>query len=225
MTLKQTLKDLPESLTPQEETALFARKAPGTQDKVLLHSIAEGVYYARRCCRQMISDAELVSLVYSALSRAIKNYNPVKFPGSRFFAYGKIYIRGEIKREWTRRDVVRNSSSHETMIELDCGDDPESEDSTIKVQQVPGLHPDATITEEMDFKAMETKELLEHIQPALERVLNKREYAVIQRYYFGKGETFVNIGKRWKITRQAVETTHKKALAKIRKYLEVNRIA
>lgn len=227
MTLKQVLKDFPEPLEPADEALLFATHGNDDEqvrEHVLLCSVAEGVYYARRCCRQMIADDELVSLVYSALARAIKNYDPVKYPGSRFFAYGKIYIRGEIKREWTRRDVVRNSSSHETMIELDCGDDAD-EDSMVKTTQPnhPGLHPDATVTEEMDFTEMDLAEMMKHLRPAMKQSLTAREHTVITRYY-EKGETFEMIGKRLKVTRQAIEHTHKKALAKIRKYLETRKI-
>lgn len=207
-------------MLPADEKKLFAEDPEGARETVLLHSVAEGVYYARRCCRQSFTDAELVSLVYSALARAIKNFDPVKFPKGRFFSYGKIYIRGELKREWARRDVVRNSSSHETMIELDCGDDSDSDDSTVKMRQEPGLHPSAVVTEEMNFRAMEIKELMTKLRPVMASVLTEKEQKVMQRYY-ENGETFESIAKSWRGTRQAVQCAHRIALGKIRKHLEV----
>src|SRR5689334_3591192 len=112
--MSKLLEGLPESglITVEEEERMIR---DGEMANLVLHFVREAFAYAKTCCRGALEDDELLSLAYLALHQASENYDIKKSGGVRFFGYAKPYIRGQIHREWKKKDVVRNASSHETI--------------------------------------------------------------------------------------------------------------
>jgi len=215
---------LPEgALTRDEERDIVALKTDAALEKLVLHTIKESVIYSRRVCRGRFEDGELMSICWDALRRAAKNFDPAR---QRFFAYAKPYVRGAINREWASRDVVKNSSLHETEVELrpvkptslDRPDGEYEPDQIPENLRFERLEPDSV---DPDFKGIDIREHWAVIAPLLAECLSDRERMTIELHYMS-GFTFTKIGSLLNRTKQGVQAIHVRALKKLRCRLERN---
>ncbi len=170
----------------------------GLHEKVALGFMREAVKYGRKCCRGSLGDDELVSLCYPALLHAAENYKARH--GISFFGFSKQYIRGAISREWRRRDVVRNSSRHETEAPLEKPGESQK-------QTVPTVHP--------DFESLDLQERWAIVLPVIQKRLNAVERMVIVMRHKA-GFSFQEIADCRGVSRQAIARTHGVALKKLR---------
>lgn len=208
------LKNLPERLNEAQEQLLartiVKNSSVTARNMLVMHAMREAFFYARRCCRKQLQEDEVFSLVYDALCRAAKNFKPGKL---RFFAYAKVYVRGAICREWKSKDVVKNSSSHETLIVEDF--DPVDGE---EIQPKRGI---ATLNfTEPEFDDIHFRELWARVRPLLKR-LSPRERKVVRMRY-NLGLNYREIGDRLGVSRSATQMTHTKAMRKLRCALSGN---
>lgn len=179
-----------ESITDEQAKEFLAA---GVSEPVVLGFIRESVRYGRKCCRGSFDDGELISICYSALQQAAKNFDAAH--GIAFFSFAKQYVRGAISREWRKRDTVKNSSAHETTEEI----------QRPKEQVVLP-----------DFDSVFVREEWELLWPAMQKRLNDIERMVIVLRYRA-GFSFEEIGKLRGVTRQAIQRTHRESIVKLRK--------
>lgn len=212
-----------EKLTLKDEARLT--KSPEGQTDLVLHNMAEAFYYAKHISRSRLPDDELFSLSYTALTNAARNYKPERnkgFKGSRFFGYAKPYVRGEICRTWNRMKVVHNAdtiSLDGVIIALDHGRDDWL--SLEKDESVVGsLAPDNfdTYKVEADFDGMHLRERWSMVEPLMRKVLTDQERMVLDLFYMG-GFNFQQIGKLLGISRSAIQSSHSRAIKKLRGHL------
>lgn len=216
-----------EKLTREQESALVVA---GDTEKLVLHTIREAVTYSRRVCRGRFEDGELMGICWDALNRAAKHFDPSR---QRFFAYSKPYVRGAIRKTQADRDIVKNSSLHETDVEsksvvcrsIDETEQKEisptlgsSDEQRIEGRQYERLEPDSV---EPDFKGIDIREQWAMIEPLLTECLSGTERMTIELYY-KSGFTFAKIGSLLDLTKQGVQATHVRALKKLRCRLERN---
>lgn len=218
--MSKILNGLPEEkLTPSEEAFLSNEACESAWNRLTLHNMREAVPYATKCCRAALEESEVYSLCYTALMKAARNFRPM---GVRFFAYAKVYLRGELSRTWRTKDVVRSSSMHETGPEPSGtrrhSPSPNSDDAedgeTASCEDGAPLEPDFV---EPEYAALDLKEKWAVISPLIQVVLNERERTVIKLYY-ESGFPFEEIGIMLvpSVSRAAVQSTHCRALKKIR---------
>jgi len=208
-----------------------ANEKQAARNMLILHAMWEAFFYARRCCRLKLPDDEIYSLSYDALCKAVGNFRPGKI---RFFAYAKVYVRGAICKEWKKKDVVKNSSSHESlMLEDDLyssvGHHPDVDadyDSGAGIR-TRGTHPNgvdhATFRSkkllpdvaEPDFSSIRSREVWATLEPVLQTRLNPHEQKVIQMAY-SEGLNFQEIGNKLGVSRAAIHTTHDRAIKRLR---------
>jgi RNA polymerase sigma factor (sigma-70 family) len=204
--IDRLLRDFPNEEIPEAvetaHVATIARYKAGKQreaavEALVLGHLRDAFFYARKCAYSRIDDDELVSLCYSALTRAAERVKPNL---ARFFAYAKPYIRGAICRTWKSKDTVRGAWGAES---LDV--DLENEDSKNEPSQ------------EAEFALIDLREKWELVKPLMSK-LSKREQMVLQLFYEG-GFNFRQIGDMLGVTRSATQGTHTRALRKIRNAL------
>lgn len=213
------LNDLPAAhlLTAAQEASLCKRD----KTKLVLHTMREAFVYARRCCRGGLPDDDIYSLCYMALTSAARRYKPAK---GRFFAYAKIFVRGQVSRAWKRLDVVKHSSMNESSelisetkhVLVDgsfLGAAHTQEEAEIDVPNRPGER--AT---DPEFDLIDIHERIAIIEPILRAKLTPREQQIIELRY-KSGFNFTKIGEMFGVSRQAAEMVHGKALQKVRKEL------
>lgn len=210
------LEGLPEihQLSEADEAKLARRD----RTSLVLHTMREAFIYAKKCCNGALSDDDIYSLCYRALSASAKRYRPAR---GRFFAYSKVNIRGQISREFRRKDVVKNSSLHESPdqppvitkhVLLDgvgmAHDDHETD--ILNPLEVPSVEP--------EFEAIEIRERMRLVTPLIRSRLTKHERMVIELRY-DSGFDLQKIGTLLGVSRQAVEHHHSNAIMKLRRAL------
>lgn len=148
-------------LDPSTEMELATRKDDDSVNELVMPTMKQAILYMTRCCRGRLNQDELYSLAYSALFKAAKNFRP---GGIRFFSYSKVYLRGEISREWRAKDVVRNSSLNETRSdELEVEPEEPSQDP--------------------EFELVDLHEKMEMVRPLFAKYLNEHERTIIALHY------------------------------------------
>jgi RNA polymerase sigma factor (sigma-70 family) len=206
------LTGLPQTpMTPEREATLIAA---GNKEDLVLGFMKEAFLYARRCCREKLPHDEVYSLCYKALAHAAKNFKS-RSENPRFFGYAKIYIRGEIAREWKRKDVVRNSSSHAETLQSemeprdDDAHDPETNFHKPKVQQsrTPETLP--------EWEGLFSKDLIGALEPIIKSKLTNQEQTVLAMHY-SQELSFSEIGRLLGVSRAASQSTHVSAIRKLR---------
>lgn len=212
------LESLPKERLPEREEQDLARELVNVKNSaryrgklketLVMHGMLEAFYYARRCCRAALPADEIYSLCYSALCRAAENFKPRKI---RFFSYAKVFIRGEISREWKNKSLIKNVSGDK--MEMIALASPSGEDSNEK-KETQAIQP--------EFSSIHARELWEMMEPLLESKLSPSERTVIFMRY-KQNLNFREIGSLLGITRQGAQSLHVDALAKLRVAMERNR--
>lgn len=225
------LESLPKERLPEREEQDLARELVNAKNSaryrgklketLVLHSMLEAFFYARRCCRAALPADEIYSLCYSALCRAAENFKPRKI---RFFSYAKVFIRGEISREWKNKSLIKNvpSGNVESTGALTVSDQiygpGVAKDSTTCGGESATLVP----TVEPEFSSIHARELWELLSPLLESKLSPSERTVIFMRY-RQELNFREIGSLLGITRQGAQSLHVDALVKLRLAMDRNK--
>lgn len=209
------LDQFPEPMN-DEQAQYLLRKGP--TENVVLGFMREAVKYGRKCCRGSFGDDELVSICYPALLQAAENYKARH--GITFFAFAKQYVRGAINREWRRRDVVRNSSLHETEViaKNPCRHKGHWESENFEYdsnEAKSGRNHEVFQTVLPDFESLDVRERWDLVWPVMQKRLNEVERMVLVLRY-KSGFSFEEIGQLRGVTRQAIQRTHACALKKLR---------
>lgn len=217
------MQGIPDALSPEAEAKLARNICdhPCERDinKLVLHNLREAVPYTLRCCRNALSESEVLSVCYAALCKAAPNYRP----GGplRFFSYAKPYLRGELSRNWKTKDVVKSASLHESEAPplmhstLNSGAEEGDDDFHKKLEKP--LQPDSV---EPEFDLIDLREQMALLRPLLQSKLNERERTVITLVY-ESGFTLEQVSKLVvpSASRQAIQCTHQRALKKLRSAL------
>lgn len=212
--MKDLLEDFPaEKLSRAEENALAKRIRKGYQsalNKLVLHTMREAVTYAAYCSHNEIPQSDLISSCYESLVRSAKKFKPGY---SRFMAYCKPAIRGDLKRVWTRKKVVRNASTIpmdevHTTITPKPGVTTEPEDQS---------HIEAELgqTVEPDFQSIFTKERWELVKGIIAEVCTERERTILDLMYRG-GLSAAEVARMDNLSRERIRQIHGEALKKVR---------
>lgn len=208
----------PRQLTAESEADCMARGDSGRSDLVLA-TLAEAFLYARKCCHGGVPEDEVLSLCYDALQKSVSNYDPSR---GRFFAYSKVYVRGELSQFWKGRDIVKHSSQHEdkNIPAREGFHQPNSfasnyADLSEKFESGSDEWERQFGTAEMDFEAIRLNELWEIVSPIIESKLSGHARMIIKlRHTSGFG--FQHIADLLGISKCTVHDTHRRALMKIR---------
>lgn len=216
-------------LTRAQENDLAREGTEDARNTLVMHAMHEALAYAYKCCRGALAQDDLFSLCYDGLQSAAKNFKPNRI---RFFSYAKIYVRRGISQTWRSKDIVRNSSLHETGFEAASrpsdsrsrGGDREGEEYENNTD--PQFHEDAHLDEnfveagfvEPEFKRIHLGERMKLVQPIIDRKLNDKERMVLDLFYNGD-LTFEQIGRLLGVCRERTRMIHFQGLKKIRNEL------
>lgn len=214
---------LPENKMTFKQEAKLSKTEPGRQQLVMCN-LREAFFYAKKVSYGRVADDETLSLCYTALRNAARNYCPRKnhqFSGSRFFGYTKPYIRGEIFRFWKRAEVVKNGKCQALPDGLNLQEQdtpsPEEQDTPQPVIIAnPAVH--LIDPREEIFDRMDRTDRWQAIAPLVMSALSDDEKMVIDLYYRGEFN-FEQIGKLMEISRSAIQSKHSRAIKKIREAL------
>jgi RNA polymerase sigma factor (sigma-70 family) len=185
--------------------------------RLIMHTMREAFVYGQRCSRGRIPDSELLSLCYTALQRAIRNYD---CNSGRFFNYARVFVRGDIAQYWRDSDTVSNASAHRR---ADFPEDSERNYETFpticekytKGDNATKLRPLVPTTVDADLELINLREQWNLIQPLIATRLNEHEQMIIDLVYNG-GFTFKRIGEMLGVSRSAAQITAARALRKLR---------
>jgi RNA polymerase sigma factor (sigma-70 family) len=209
------LDDFPEAglLKREQEIACIRGNNP---TRLIMHTMREAFVYGQRCSRGKIPDAELLSLCYTALHRAIRNYN---VDSGRFFNYARVFVRGDIAQYWRDLDTVSNASAHRRS---DFPSDSEENYETFPTMEsapkgggLDKLRPLVPTTVDADLELISLREQWEIIQPLIATRLNEHEQMILDLVYQGNF-TFKRIGEMLGVSRSAAQITASRALRKLK---------
>jgi RNA polymerase sigma factor (sigma-70 family) len=201
-------------LTESEEQALVRRLPDeAAREELVLRTMPSGIRYTSKICRGSKPEEELVSLVYSALTKAVRNLHPEK---GRFMPYAKIYLRSAVFYSWKDSRTIRNVENKdmldfEAYQKLKEKKDRRSNELDIPEELDTAGHP----AEEFDFDSMHIRETFGRAAEAMKRLLTDHEKVVIQ-LRFTLDYSFEQIAKFLEITRSAAQSSCERALRKLR---------
>ena len=189
-----------QQLSAEQETELFTRSRAGdveAREFLIKNHLLFAASFARRLAGKRLPDDEIISAANYAIMRSIDRFEPGR--GNRFTSYLKPVIRGEIAELWKTRNIVDYKNN------FPKDDTGEYEDPNIMeegVEEGPDDH-----VAHLSFMLGRAKS-----------VLKERELQVIEMHY-GKEMNFADIGRKLGVCREAIRTTHDRALDKLRKSL------
>lgn len=207
--------------------AIGSEPTDSSPETLALYNMREAFYYAQHCCHGKLTDDEIYSSVYGALCHAARNFKPGG--GLRFFGYAKPYIRGGLSKVWRSKDVVRNkkgdfSYSCESIQfdepaqlaeELGGSEPPEGEggitETIVLQKRALKIPPPKT---EFEIESVQLREEYSLLQPMLLSLTDKEQSVIALRYK--SNLTFEKIGSLLGSSRADIQTTHARALKKLR---------
>lgn len=184
-------------LSREGEDVLARVNTEEAQTALALCNMREAWVYTRQVCRGKLQDDEIYSLCYAALMKAAKNFEPGRV---RFFAYSKVYLRGELSRWWENKNLVKHAHLHETELPLDTAG---------------GLSRPDLAQVQPDFQTIFANERWALVKPVMDAVLSDHERMILTLIY-GSGFSYSAIGDMLDISRSAVGETHNRAIGKVR---------
>lgn len=201
-------------LTTAEENKLAKRIRTGDEAAVnalVMASMREAVIYVRRCVNGEIPDDELISLCYGILVRCARRFKP---RWSRFIAFSKPALRGDVRRSWKEKDAVKGVPG-ENIVHPDFKPRPtRMHDRTIIWDDSDIVTPEHEITEPV-LGEIDGKETWSALTLLIKKICSSREHAVLELVYQG-GLNFQEIAEKLGVTRSAIQRTHSVALKKLR---------
>lgn len=97
-----------------DEIRLFTE---GKLEELIERAMRVAVNFGHQIARGRLSESELISVVYVALTAAARNYHPKK---QRFFPFAKAHIRFAIFKEFrSRKSVIPEDATPEMIIDFD----------------------------------------------------------------------------------------------------------
>jgi RNA polymerase sigma factor (sigma-70 family) len=213
------LDEFPEAglLSREQEIACIRGNNP---TRLVMHTMREAFVYGGRCCRGIIPENELLSLCYTALQRAIRNYNA---DSGRFFNYARVFVRGDIAQYWRDKDTVSHASAHRrddfpTDSEENYNTFPSitnSKNTHTISKHLEELRPLVSTSVDPELDKINLHEQWELIQPLIATRLNQHEQMILDLVYNGCF-TFKRIGEMLGVSRSAAQITASRALRKLR---------
>lgn len=98
----------------EDEIRLFTE---GNLEELISRTMRVAVNFGHQIARGRLSESELISVVYIALTAAARNYHPEK---QRFFPFAKAHIRFAIFKEFrARKSVIPEDATPEMIIDFD----------------------------------------------------------------------------------------------------------
>jgi hypothetical protein len=196
------------------------------QNRLAMGAMGEAVLYVHKVCRGNIPPGEIISLCYKTLIYAArqvdaaKNWNRVFNPArSRFFAYSKPYLRGEVKSWWGQQDVVKGSNTrmetlyHEvapvSLLEIIYCEDAPPDD---RLEQGGQTADDGSVE-------IAVRELTEALRNVIKEELTAEEQELLRRYYEDE-DTLVTVGGNLsgkKLSKEGCRLWRDRILNKLRK--------
>jgi RNA polymerase sigma factor (sigma-70 family) len=174
----------------------------------------EAFLYARRCCRNALPEDEIFSLCYRALRASVKNFKAGKI---RFFAYSKVYVRGQINREWASKHLVKNTPRKEILSlnepSMRISDyQPDFFGLERNRDTRSGSAPSCEPTTEPDFSSIFQKETRALLDKYLQSPLLKKRHSEVLKMKYFEDLNYAEIGRRLGVCREAARITHSEAL-------------
>lgn len=180
-------------LDASQEQDLLAK---GDRESIVMHAMVHAVKYCERRSSGL-TRAEIISICYDALSRAIKKFKPGR---QRFFSYACVYLRSRTYAARRAQDSVKNAYRHETPI-------------------ADGKTPQPLEADSVEPEFSHYKELWEKIEPIIREKLSSREITVLE-LRFKSGMNFRQIGERMGgLSGARIQQIERAALEKIRSAL------
>jgi len=189
--------DREKKLTPAEEALLMVEK--DGPEELVLRSIPEALKYLVYLSKDQLGETELRSLAYQAMKRAVSIFKPGTL---RFFAYAKVYLRGELSRHWRELNTVSI---------------PQRKVRNFQIVSLGEVPIEQQVEEPVVFQQVRVHERMELIKPLLD-TLSKRDREVLELYYF-KGENLKQIGVRFGVGPSAMQVVLSGILRRIRNTL------
>lgn len=204
------LRGLPtEALSPETEVSLARAGDEDSRNELALHNMREAFFYALACAHSLPPD-EVYSLCYKALLAATRNFKPGRT--SRFFAFAKPYIRGEIYRTFKRYKIVKESETTQIPIETRCETDDQWRPTSDPTTDFDAFQKATSI--EPDFQSIMANDEWASLKPFL-AALKEKERMVLQLFY-QSGLNFREIGDLLNVSRSDIQATHANAIKKVR---------
>lgn len=207
--MKNILQGIPDTkLTAEQEQLLATRKDEDSLNELVMHSLREGFFYARRCFHG-VDDDKLLSECYKGLMAAARNFRPGRIS---FFGFAKPSIRGALSKYLRTKDVVKRGP-RETEELPDPEEVVEDEDtSTVPRQPV---EREATMPA---FEQIHIAELWSEVAPLMQNVLTPEERLVLELNFKG-GLNLREIGELRGCSRAAMSLVKISALKKLKRRL------
>ncbi len=200
-----------EKMSARQERLLARSKSETSLNKLVIFSMREAVVYGRAVCGNLLSDSEIISVCYGTLLRHARRFNPAY---GRFFAFAKAGIRGDLRRHWSTRNVVKHAEPTVGPSRPVKGAARESGDVWDDGQEVTPEHEVAAPA----FESIFTRERWEVVSKIIEKVCTEQERMILELTYI-TGYNFRETADRLGVTRSAVQILHATTLRKIRNVL------
>lgn len=170
------LTGLPEDKPTTEQEESWARS--GDTEALILNNLREAYYYCRGCYQsRSMSEGEVLSAAYEALTKAAKNFTP---DNARLLAYAKPYLRGALSAAAREKDVVKKVRDIEELTPEPDDDDDKDVEVLNKIRS--STHVPCALP---DFEEMSIKEDWAEIVPMLRTLLTDKERLVLELNFRG----------------------------------------
>jgi RNA polymerase sigma factor (sigma-70 family) len=230
-----------------EENRLARRLKKNPKDQaaanaLVMANMQEAILYSKKVSRGAIEDGALMSLCYESLMRSTRWFRSNR--KTRFFAYAKQNLRGNLAHYWSKMDTVNNASLHRkknfperyeeetTTISLDYSKDNEKcwsgEAITCMLTHDQPPQDNNTLVGheqiiEPDFEALDREERWQIIKQIMRHCLNVLERQVLSLAY-ESDFTLQEIGKKCGFSRSWAQQMHAIAVRKIQAYLATEKV-
>lgn len=219
------LRGLPDKVLTREEEDALAVVIRKTKDEdriniLVLHSMREAFSYGITCARKLPAD-EVFSLCYTALRSAAPNFKPGQI---RFFAYCKPYVRGEICKAFNNLPIVKGAKTQQfvpdCLLGAEVGGDRDNREETLN--HIDDMLRKKVDTVEPDMDGIMSRDEWRVLLPVFQERLSELERMVLELRY-QSGFNFFHIGSLLKVSRQATQAAHNRAINKVRSALKGKR--
>ncbi len=205
----------PKPLSKKDEATYFDAAKKGdieAKNKLVEHNMRLVVHIAKKYVGSMDSE-DLLSVGSIGLLKAIKTFDYAK--GTQFATYASRCIDNEILM------TLRSNRKHNNNISIQSpiGVDKDGNEITLL---------ETLCNEDYDLtKKVEDEYVSEKLKEVMQRVLSPREYDIICIRYGLNGKEVLpqrEVAEKYGISRSYISRIEKKAVIKIRAYLQQNRI-
>ncbi|MBR6633654.1 MAG: RNA polymerase sporulation sigma factor SigK [Clostridia bacterium] len=200
----------PPPLTAKEEREYFTKMRNGDADarnELIIRNLRLVAHIIKKYYTSYSDQEDLISIGTIGLIKAIDTYDVKN--GTKFATYAGKCVQNEILMHFRAQKKLAMESSIDDTIEIDKDGNPLTYIDIISV--------DDNIIEQIDLKSK--KEMIEY---AVEKLLDKREKAIIKLRYGLSGQrpiTQREVATKLGISRSYVSRIEKSALEKIHEYL------